>query len=97
MAFVRPAAALAVPLATLPATGAPPRGREVPAADALRRLAVWGRELAGAKGSVSRRAPPGASPGWRFSRSDIESWIEQQSAGNPERAASKASNKGDQK
>lgn len=34
---------------------------------------------------------------WRFSRSDIESWIKQQSAGSPERAASKASNKGDRK
>jgi excisionase family DNA binding protein len=34
---------------------------------------------------------------WRFSRSDIESWIKQQSVGSPERAASKASNKGDRK
>lgn len=34
---------------------------------------------------------------WRFSRNDIESWIKQQSAGSPERAASKASNKGDRK
>lgn len=34
---------------------------------------------------------------WRFSRRDIESWIKQQSAGNPERAASKASNRGDRK
>lgn len=34
---------------------------------------------------------------WRFSRSDIESWIKQQSAGSPKRAASKASNKGDRK
>lgn len=34
---------------------------------------------------------------WRFSRSDIESWIKEQSAGSPERAASKASNKGDRK
>lgn len=34
---------------------------------------------------------------WRFSRSDIESWIKQQSASSPERAASKTSNKGDRK
>lgn len=34
---------------------------------------------------------------WRFSRSDIESWIKQQSASSPERAASKASNKRDRK
>lgn len=34
---------------------------------------------------------------WRFSRIDIDSWIKQQSAGSPERAASKASNKGDRK
>ncbi|MFC4486565.1 methylation-associated defense system helix-turn-helix domain-containing protein MAD1 [Tepidiphilus baoligensis] len=34
---------------------------------------------------------------WRFSRSDIESWIKQQSAGSPERAANKASNKGGRK
>ena len=34
---------------------------------------------------------------WRFSRSDIESWIKEQSAGYPERAASKGSNKGDRK
>lgn len=56
MVFVRPAAALAVLLATLPATGAPPRCREVPAADALRRLAVWGREWAGARGPIIARA-----------------------------------------
>ncbi|MCA0175249.1 MAG: helix-turn-helix domain-containing protein [Proteobacteria bacterium] len=34
---------------------------------------------------------------WRFSRSDIESWIKRQSVSSPERAASKASNKGDRK
>ena len=34
---------------------------------------------------------------WRFSRSDIESWIKQQSAGKPERATSGTSNKGDRK
>ncbi len=34
---------------------------------------------------------------WRFSRIDIDSWIKQQSAGSPECAAGKASNKGDRK
>ncbi len=34
---------------------------------------------------------------WRFSRSDIESWIKQQSAGEPERATSGTSSKGDRK
>ena len=34
---------------------------------------------------------------WRFSRADIDVWIKQQSTGSPERAASKASNKGDRK
>ena len=56
MVFVRPAAALAVLLATLPATGAPPRCREVPAADARYRLAVWGREWAGGRGPIIARA-----------------------------------------
>jgi hypothetical protein len=40
-------------LAVPPATGMPPRCREVPAADARLRLEVWGRELAGAKGPVT--------------------------------------------
>ena len=56
MVFIRLAAALTVLLATLPATGAPPRCREVPAADALRRLAVWGREWAGGRGPIIARA-----------------------------------------
>lgn len=34
---------------------------------------------------------------WRFSRSDIESWIKHQSAGSLERASSMTSNKGDRK
>jgi excisionase family DNA binding protein len=34
---------------------------------------------------------------WRFSRSDIEKWIKQQSAGNPRRAARKTSKMGDRK
>jgi excisionase family DNA binding protein len=34
---------------------------------------------------------------WRFSRNDIESWIKQQSAGKPEHAVRKTSNKGEQK
>ena len=54
--FVRPVAALAVLLATPPATGAPPRCREVPAADALRRPAVWGREWTADRGSIIARA-----------------------------------------
>ena len=47
---------LALLLAVGPATGAPPRCREVPAADALRRLAVWGREWAGGRGPIIARA-----------------------------------------
>lgn len=54
--FVRPVAALAVLLATLPTTGAPPICREVSAADALRRLEVWGREWTGARGAITARA-----------------------------------------
>ena len=34
---------------------------------------------------------------WRFSRSAIEIGITEQSAGSPDRAASRASNKGDRK
>ncbi len=40
-------------LAASSATGAPPRCQAVSAADALHRLEVWGRELAGAKGPVA--------------------------------------------
>jgi hypothetical protein len=52
---------LALLLATPSATGAPPRCREVPAAEARNRLEVWGRELAGAKGPVARHGFPAAS------------------------------------
>ncbi len=45
--------ALALWLMVPPATGMPPRCREVPAADARLRVEVWGRELAGAKGPVT--------------------------------------------
>ena len=34
---------------------------------------------------------------WRFSRSDIDSWIKQRSTGKPERAAHGTSDKGDRK
>ncbi len=34
----------------------PPRCREVPAADALRRLKVWGREWTAGRGPVTARA-----------------------------------------
>ena len=54
--FVRSGAALAILLAALPATGMPPRCREVPAADALRRLEVWGREWAASRGPIRARA-----------------------------------------
>ena len=43
-------------LAVPPATGMPPRCREVPAADARLRLEAWGREWAGAKGPVAARS-----------------------------------------
>ena len=48
--------ALALWLAVPPATRAPPRCREAPAAEALCRLAVWGREWAKAKGPVAARS-----------------------------------------
>jgi len=59
--------------------------------------------LKAGKRTIYRLAANGEIPAfklggtWRFSRSDIESWIKQQSVGSPERAASKASNKGDRK
>ena len=59
--------------------------------------------LKAGKRTIYRLAASGEIPAfklggtWRFSRSDIESWIKQQSAGSSERAASKASNNGDQK
>ena len=59
--------------------------------------------LKAGKRTIYRLAASGEIPAfklggtWRFSRSDIESWIKQQSVGSPERAASKASNKGDRK
>lgn len=34
---------------------------------------------------------------WRFSRIDIDSWIKQQSAAKPERAATETSSKGERK
>jgi hypothetical protein len=45
--------ALALWLAVGPALGAPPRCQVVSATDARLRLDVWGRELAGAKGTVT--------------------------------------------
>ena len=59
--------------------------------------------LKAGKRTIYRLAASGEIPAfklggtWRFSRSDIESWIKQQSAGRPERAPRKASNKGDRK
>ncbi|AMN47482.1 hypothetical protein ACG33_10290 [Steroidobacter denitrificans] len=59
--------------------------------------------LKAGKRTIYRLAASGEIPAfklggtWRFSRGDIESWIKQQSAGRPERAASKASNKEDRK
>jgi excisionase family DNA binding protein len=59
--------------------------------------------LKAGKRTIYRLAASGEIPAfklggtWRFSRSDIESWIKQQSASSPERAASTASNKGDRK
>ncbi len=59
--------------------------------------------LKAGKRTIYRLAASGEIPAfklggtWRFSRSDIESWIKQQSAGNPERAARKTSNKGNRK
>ena len=59
--------------------------------------------LKAGKRTIYRLAANGEIPAfklggtWRFSRSDIESWIKQQSTFNPECAATKASNKGDRK
>ena len=59
--------------------------------------------LKAGKRTIYRLAASGEIPAfklggtWRFSRSDIESWIKQQSAGKPERAVSGTSNKGDRK
>ena len=59
--------------------------------------------LKAGKRTIYRLAASGEIPAfklggtWRFSRSDIESWIKQQSANSPERAASKTSNEGDRK
>ncbi len=59
--------------------------------------------LKAGKRTIYRLAARGEIPAfklggtWRFSRGDVESWIKQQSASNLERAASKASNKGDRK
>jgi excisionase family DNA binding protein len=57
--------------------------------------------LKAGKRTVYRLASAGQIPAfklggtWRFSRAEIEGWIKQQSTGTPERAASRASNKGD--
>ena len=59
--------------------------------------------LKAGKRTIYRLAASGEIPAfklggtWRFSRSDIKSWIKQQSASGTEIAASKASNKGDRK
>jgi excisionase family DNA binding protein len=59
--------------------------------------------LKAGKRTIYRLAANGEIPAfklggtWRFSRTDIESWIKQQSVGRPERAASKALNKGNRK
>jgi excisionase family DNA binding protein len=59
--------------------------------------------LKAGKRTIYRLAAGGEIPAfklggtWRFSRSDIESWIKQQSAGTPKRVPSKASNKGGRK
>lgn len=51
--------------------------------------------LKAGKRTIYRLAASGEIPAfklggtWRFSRSDIESWIKEQSAGSPDRAASK--------
>ncbi|WP_298136228.1 helix-turn-helix domain-containing protein [Acidiferrobacter sp.] len=66
----------------------------------LDELAVY---LKAGKRTIYRLAAGGEIPAfklggtWRFSRSDIESWIKQQSAGSPERATNKASNKASNK
>jgi excisionase family DNA binding protein len=59
--------------------------------------------LKAGKRTIYRLAASGEIPAfklggtWRFSRSDIESGIKQQSTGSPDRAASKTSNKGNRK
>lgn len=66
----------------------------------LEELAAY---LKAGKRTIYRLAAGGEIPAfklggtWRFSRSDIESWIKQQSAGAPACAASKVSNNGGQK
>ncbi|MCK7580916.1 MAG: hypothetical protein MZV65_38400 [Chromatiales bacterium] len=52
-------------LAVPPATGMPPRCREVPAADARHRLEAWGGNWQARK-DRSRPIPPDALPGWRI-------------------------------
>lgn len=59
--------------------------------------------LKAGKRTIYRLAASGEIPAfklggtWRFSRSEIESWIKQQSTATPERATNKASNKGNRK
>ena len=59
--------------------------------------------LKAGKRAIYRLAASGEIPAfklggtWRFSRSDIEIWIKQRSASNPERTASKESSNRDQK
>ena len=54
--LIRRVVALALLLAVMPATGAPPRCQAVLAAEARLRLEIWGRELAGAKGLITARS-----------------------------------------
>ncbi len=59
--------------------------------------------LKAGKRTIYRLAASGEIPAfklggtWRFSHRDIETWIKQQSAGSPDRAATKGSIKRDQK
>jgi len=59
--------------------------------------------LKAGKRTIYRLAANGEIPAfklggtWRFSRSDIDSWIKQRSTGKPERAAHGTSDKGDRK
>lgn len=59
--------------------------------------------LKAGKRTIYRLAANGEIPAfklggtWRFSRSDIDSWIKQRSTGKPERAAHGTSDKGNRK
>jgi hypothetical protein len=54
--LIRRVGALTLLLAVMPATGAPPRCQVERSAEALHRLEIWGRELAGAKGLITARS-----------------------------------------